>query len=142
MRIIKYSAIFSILIMLSAMTCARADGLNSFAWEYRILLIDASDSKSNTALVSSLRVHKKGIEDRKLKVILYTSSAASDAISGALIELDLVELKRRLENKQSILIGLDGGTKSFYDIDASGIDIKQVFADIDGMPMRRAELKR
>jgi 2-keto-3-deoxy-galactonokinase len=128
--------------MLSAMTCARADGLNSFAWEYRILLIDASDSKSNTALVSSLRVHKKGIEDRKLKVILYTSSAASDAISGALIELDLVELKRRLENKQSILIGLDGGTKSFYDIDASGIDIKQVFADIDGMPMRRAELKR
>jgi 2-keto-3-deoxy-galactonokinase len=128
--------------MLSAMTCARADGLNSFAWEYRILLIDASDSKSNTALVSSLRVHKKGIEDRKLKVILYTSSAASDAISGALIELDLVELKRRLENKQSILIGLDGGTKSFYDIDASGIDFKQVFADIDGMPMRRAELKR
>ena len=128
--------------MLSAMICARADGLNSFAWEYRILLIDASDSKSNTALVSSLRVHKKGIEDRKLKVILYTSSAASDAISGALIELDLVELKRRLENKQSILIGLDGGTKSFYDIDASGIDFKQVFADIDGMPMRRAELKR
>jgi 2-keto-3-deoxy-galactonokinase len=87
-------------------------------------------------------VHKKGIEDRKLKVIIYTTSAASDAISGALIELDLVELKRRLENKQSILIGLDGGTKSFYDIDASGIDIKQVFADIDGMPMRRAELKR
>lgn len=52
-------------------------------------------------------------------------------------ESELSSIQQRLRGRKIILIGLDGGIKAGYD----HFDLKEIFKEIDGMPMRRAELR-
>nr|WP_284731265.1 DUF4174 domain-containing protein [Glaciecola sp. XM2] len=121
------------------MGLVKATSLDSFKWQYRLLIIDVSMHTDRSALESLLNAHVKDIEDRKLRVILYTQDAIVEAFTNTPLLLEREVVENMLANKYSILVGLDGGIKSFYEPSANTIDINQVFADIDGMPMRKLE---
>jgi hypothetical protein len=118
--------------------------LDELKWEYRVLLI--SKQGDDTLLKSHLTQNAKELNERRLLVFIISENTTgsfqlnnSDRIA---INIDTATLTKRIGDKQAILIGLDGGTKSFYEFEHGSIDLNQVFADIDGMPMRRAELEK
>jgi hypothetical protein len=120
------------------------EALDELRWEYRVLLI--SKPNDDTLLTSQLTQNASELNERKLLVFIVSENTTriyqpnnSDRIA---INIDTATLKNRIGDKPAILIGLDGGTKSFYEFKNSTVDLKQVFADIDGMPMRRAELRK
>ena len=49
-----------------------------------------------------------------------------------------LRLEYQLEKNQVILIGKDGDLKSKF----SGLELADIFKDIDAMPMRKAEMQR
>jgi hypothetical protein len=137
--LLRLATFVFLLVLLSAMGLVKATSLDSFKWQYRLLIIDVSMHTDRSALESLLNAHVKDIEDRKLRVILYTQDAIVEAFTNTPLLLEREVVENMLANKYSILVGLDGGIKSFYEPSANTIDINQVFADIDGMPMRRLE---
>lgn len=123
--------------------------LADWQWQYRVLLIDVRDLHSSKPLLMELSEHRQEMFERKLKVLLLNEHAVKEVVFAdndkvVPTHFAFAEIQKRLHSKSSILIGLDGGTKSFYDWPAaiSPIDLMQVFADIDGMPMRRQEMQR
>jgi hypothetical protein len=137
--LLRLATFVFLLVLLSAMGLVKATSLDSFKWQYRLLIIDVSMHTDRSALESLLNAHVKDIEDRKLRVILYTQDAIVEAFTNTPLLLEREVVENMLANKYSILVGLDGGIKSFYEPSANTIDINQVFADIDGMPMRKLE---
>ncbi len=108
-------------------------------------------------LISQFNQHLPALAERKLVIFIQYRSAiylldtsgmtshASEKEHLTASNLQAVkylksEFDRLIRTKYSVLVGLDGGVKSFYSIEEGKLDLKRVFADIDGMPMRRAEL--
>lgn len=114
--------------------------LTSFVWQHRLLITRASPSQLSD-LHNLLSKNYNALAERKLavfivdndKVLRYRNSSKFKNTGNPLC---FAETKARMRNKHTILIGLDGGTKAAY----SELDLRIVFADIDGMPMRKAEL--
>jgi hypothetical protein len=129
--------------------------LETLIWENRVLIVDAKTSTSADILAKQFETHANQMWDRKLIALLLIddsvielrftqegmttlpSSTSKSPSNSIRFKYSESELRKRLSGKQSILIGLDGGTKSAYTLNNGQIDIKQVFADVDGMPMRR-----
>jgi DNA polymerase II large subunit len=117
--------------------------LNELKWEHRVLLV--SKPNDETLLKSQLTQNANELNERKLLVFIVGENTTRiyqpNNSNRNAINIDTAIHKNRMGDKKAILIGLDGGTKSFYEFENGSIDLKQVFADIDGMPMRRAELR-
>jgi len=125
--------------------------LQDFVWHNRVLIINPKNQMSATALTKQFETHAYQMWERKLIALLLVDdtvielrfneegmvAASSPSNSSSNNKYSELELRKRLSGKQSILIGLDGGTKSVYDLNNEQLDIQQLFADIDGMPMRR-----
>jgi len=115
--------------------------LQKWRWKYRILLLDVStldDAQSVVADIAKL-IAEQGSEiaERKLHILVLntrepdepdkpyenkqvmhlTSQIFKQASKQALLQYSFEpsEIKARLGSKASVLIGLDGGSKSFYD---------------------------
>lgn len=143
MRIsIKYFFILIAVMSIDAMASSVAT-LNELKWEYRVLLI--RKQSDDTLLKSQLTQNASELNERRLLVFIIGENTTSiyqpNNSHFNAINIDTSALKTRMGDKKAILIGLDGGTKSFYEFENGSIDLKQVFADVDGMPMRRAELR-
>ncbi|MDT0594891.1 DUF4174 domain-containing protein [Glaciecola petra] len=113
--------------------------LNDYLYEYRVVVIQGSEQLALEWVNQRYIANKAGIIERKIKLLYLTNGKVLDIgedkqDSG----LTLADVKPRMQDKALILIGLDGGTKSFYE----RFDLQMIFADIDGMPMRRAQLRR
>lgn len=129
--------------------------LQDFVWENRVLIINPKNQMSATALIKQFEAHTHQMWDRKLIALLLvddtvielrftqegmaaaTTSSSNSPSKNIHIPYSEPELRKRLSGKKSILIGLDGGTKSVYDLNNEQLDIQRLFADIDGMQMRR-----
>jgi len=122
-----------------------AQELEQHQWKNRILIIKTKQDSNNVfdKQLAEVLSDKKGIIERKL--IIYT---ANDAILKMLDfsknkEIKISNVKDGIlkpkENFEILLIGLDGGIKLKQD---EFLALENLFSLIDGMPMRRRELKR
>ena len=113
--------------------------LKEAAWQYRILIVEKTEAAEIESFKDTLSQNAKAIEERRLLVITIFDQNVL-AYTGQIFEpshIQAKELTNKLRGKKALLIGLDGGNKAVYD----QLDLKTVFAQIDGMPMRRRELR-
>lgn len=132
----------SILLLLTAALPAQAYDLSQHQWRDRLLILAADDPADATLRdkLEAVRQKQAGIEDRRL--VVFQLSAHSGSVDGRTLSAsDLSRLRKLLRiapgQREMTLIGLDGGIKRRSDL---GTDLEEIFAEIDRMPMRRAEL--
>lgn len=120
---------------------ARADGFSQLRWERRILLIHVNSQQIFESIQTTLNTQIEALNERRLSVfIVYSSELAVIPARSRLSykdDIDTTQVIARIDNHFAILIGLDGGDKASY----QSFSLSEVFKDIDGMPMRRAELR-
>ncbi|MEM7694827.1 MAG: DUF4174 domain-containing protein [Pseudomonadota bacterium] len=121
-----------------------AVALDSVRWEYRPLLIftpsgtDARLSRQTTRLADAAA----GLTDRRLAVYIVERSRVFTTFGAPATGVSAKGLRRRFRVPDDafkvVLVGLDGGAKLSVD---APITTQRLFAVIDGMPMRRRELR-
>ncbi len=128
----------SILIMLLA-SSSYGQKLSDYQWSNRIIILsdqepDFSKAKEALELISEF---EKELKERDILVFLQQNGKQYDTN----FKLVSTAIKKNIpQNFEGyLLIGKDGGIKSK---EPYPIDIQALFALIDGMPMRRAEIKR
>jgi len=110
-------------------------------WQSRVIVHLAENEKQAALVVAQAQEHTTQLTDRRLQLIVLSSDGNllhPMSESGAIDERDKVIFSQLKAPGQTILIGLDGGVKNYYQT----IDWPAIFNDIDGMPMRRAELRQ
>ena len=116
--------------------------LSQQRWHSRVVIFKTTQAEIN-AKAALLSQNSAALIDRKLLVFAVSDNKTlvfnqHGDKQGEFSETTLVSLQEatsRLRNQNCTLIGLDGGTKQVYE----DLALTQIFADIDGMPMRRAE---
>ncbi|MFW8591271.1 DUF4174 domain-containing protein [Glaciecola sp. 2405UD65-10] len=116
-------------------------------WENRIVITSQKPSLASTE--TSLMAQQEALLERKLlifavnretnTVYLYKAKRSSEAskakmeASWYLVNSKLAkELRERIGDLHTVLIGLDGQSKVSYE----GLRFNEIYRDIDGMPMR------
>jgi len=122
---------------------AAAYDLDQHAWRDRLLFLVAPtpDDPRLQTQAQTVEQRKAALRDRDLRVfMLYRESATVD--DRALSAREAAQLRHRLgvteDDRLMILVGKDGGVKRRATLDA---DLRDIFLQIDGMPMRRAEIR-
>lgn len=137
------TVIFFILILIS--TGDAALDLTQYKWKNRLLFVFAPHSShpSLIGLKSDISVYKEEIVDRDLIVFQIYETGSSFQ--------DMREIDRGMADKLRqyfkvapghltvILVGKDGGVKLRRN---EQINLNEIFVLIDGMPMRREEMRR
>lgn len=114
--------------------------LRDYRWQYRVVLTQVDSQSAAEEMQQALQVKWQEYEERKLAVFVIIENKTILRISDKGLKsqpLDIEEVNTRMKSRHTLLIGLDGGSKSVYD----SFDPRQIFADIDAMPMRRAQLR-
>lgn len=134
----------TLLIMTLLMTAAEQPneqfvGLNDLAslqWKNRIVVIN--DIDNHEVVLSSLNKQQAAIDDRDILWFVLTDKKTLSNYAGDLSQEFSIKIRElyQLQPSQVILIGKDGGMKSRFD----GINLKDIFTDIDAMPMRQNEI--
>lgn len=128
----------SILIMLLA-SSSYGQKLSEFQWSNRIIILSDQEpdfSKAKEAL-EKISNFEKELRERDILVFLHRDEKRYNT-NFKLVSTSIEQnIPQNFEGY--LLIGKDGGIKSK---EPYPIDIQALFALIDGMPMRRAEIKR
>jgi len=116
--------------------------LKKHQWENRVLLVFTDDKKSDNFKnqINILSENKKELAERKLVIYQFTENDFTTDFSEVWF-LSYSMFKKYVNTNDSfkvLLLGLDGGIKLEQD---KILSLKKLFAIIDGMPMRRSELK-
>lgn len=108
------------------------DDLKSLLWKNRIILIKLN--RESEKLLETFKNNKAAIDDRDLLWFVYHRKGIETNYTGQLSP----EFGTTVFPQQSkvTLIGKDGASK----LHANSLDLKQIFALIDTMPMRRNEI--
>jgi hypothetical protein len=111
-------------------------------WENRVLLIFTSDKNGDDYKnqLQKLLENKEDLEERKIIIYKFTENEFSTNFNKTW-SLSNSLLKKFVNNKDNFkvfLIGLDGGIKLEQNTILSP---EKLFTIIDGMPMRKRELK-
>ena len=121
-----------------------AQSLTDHIWENRLVIV-FDQSASQSQLMSQQRLLDAcadGLSERKIVTYYVTKQSAYAKYGDRLEEVDLDLFERVVsvsEEFETILVGLDGGIKRRYD---QPVACNDVFALIDSMPMRQAEIRR
>ena len=114
--------------------------LNQLEWAHRIIIIHEKEN-STTQTLKIIKTQKIELDDRD--IIWFVLSANKNQLTSNFDgQLDN-SLKQQLSsitnnpNYQVILIGKDGGIKSRN----KNLDLQNIFAQIDAMPMRINEMQ-
>lgn len=111
-------------------------GLDYYRWQNRLVLTTVNSDEELRALQKMLRAYLPEYDERKLAIFAVVPNNAVVEVKDTGVSpapLDLTLIVKRMQNRHTLLIGLDGGNKSAYE----QFDQQQIFADIDAMPMRR-----
>tara|TARA_R110002126_G_scaffold291063_2_gene450223 strand:+ start:28377 stop:28802 length:426 start_codon:yes stop_codon:yes gene_type:complete len=116
--------------------------LEQHQWVNRVLLI-FSDDKKDERLIKQIEVfsqEKQSLAERKLLIYHFSENQFTPEFNTVWFSstLKTKKYKRKSENFKVVLIGLDGGIKLEQ---TSLLSTEKLFAIIDGMPMRRREIK-
>jgi hypothetical protein len=133
--------LLTIYIFLTMMKSFSQD-IDKHQWENRVLLV-FSDDKNSIQLrkqIDVLSKERKGLEERKLKIYQFSENQFTTDFNTIWFssEFNTKKYKRGSEDFKVVLIGLDGGVKLKQ---TTVLSPEKLFAIIDGMPMRRQELK-
>ena len=137
-RILSALIVPTVFLSASLPVQSQVDSLKDFRWKNRILLIK-TDVDVGTYL-NQIEGASLEIADRDILWFLISNDATQTNYSNQLEDNFSETILNRYfgnANTQVVLIGKDGGVK-----DASEeLNLSELFALIDGMPMRRAELR-
>lgn len=139
------NSILCVSVFFAALLPASAQEISSHLWENRVLIVMTPDT-INTQFreqVKQFEENVSGLRERKLVVYLATpeaykifNSETDNWISDGFLYKDY---KRKDSAIELVLIGLDGGIKHRK---YSFTPVQEIFAIIDGMPMRQSELQK
>lgn len=135
---------FALGAVVSEGTGAMAQGLDSVRWEYRPLLIftPAANTPDLSRQTTILADETNGLIDRRLAVYIVEQDRVYTSFGAPAPQADAKTLRRAFrvpdDTFRVILIGLDGGAKLTVD---GTVSTDRLFGLIDGMPMRRRELR-
>jgi hypothetical protein len=128
---------------LAMTTAGHAYDLDQHAWRDRLLIIaaPAANDGAVTQQLEAIAQRSDAIRDRRLKVIeLYADRGAIDG--HPLPDEAVAELRGHFDvaadARALILIGLDGRVKRRA---ALGSELREMFLEIDAMPMRQSEIR-
>jgi hypothetical protein len=119
--------------------------LKAYQWKNRLLLLFASSEEDQAYLTLKKEIDHQAMEvrDRELLVFYVLEKGESRLGQERLRPDQALFLRRRLSvapgRFTAILIGKDGGEKMRKE---SFLDLKEIFAIIDAMPMRQQEMKK
>lgn len=133
------------LLLIFSMNKLQGQSLKTHQWKERLVLLIANDqeNKSLQKQLAIFRTDQEGVKERKLFIYQITPGKYKNGItpntnweeSSTLFK----EFRKLNSDFEIILIGLDGGIKLRQE---ETISNKELFALIDGMPMRRAEIRK
>lgn len=141
---------FSLLVLFSIISLmTSSQTLEKHRWENRILLVISEENNSNEEYSNQLQVINDSFEGyTERKLIVYTVLPDKYRLLGITTNQEANWIKNSKlystynKNKKPfkvVLIGLDGSVKKERN---AAINSEELFAIIDGMPMRRSELNR
>lgn len=113
--------------------------LHKYQWENRLVLIFGDNADLEKKQLDELSSSSSGLDERDILYFLITEN--DDNANFNKEETQYLKDKYTT-NKQTftvVLVGKDGGIKQT--IENQVLETKTLFALIDGMPMRRAEMK-
>ncbi len=122
-------------------TSASADILHTLAslsqlhWNKRVLIVNTGSHKT----LEILKQHKTPIEERHLIWFVLVGDTITSNYPGPRsteLHTEILDIYRRA-NTNVILLGKDGDVK----LTSSTLDLAQIYATIDEMPMRKREMK-
>ena len=142
MKLLFHIILFSLVLLNTGI--ASSQDIRSHRWKNRIVLIVTKDlnSKVYKEQIDILRSDTKGFEERKL--IIYTKTKDKYRIGTDHTNWFPISQKSYLQTQKSkhsfeiVLIGLDGEVKLRQN---EVVSKEKLFTLIDGMPMRRDEIK-
>lgn len=113
-------------------------------WRDRLLILvaPAPDDTGAARQLAEIRRRDDAVQDRSLRIVqVYAHHGSVDAQSLDITEVR--DLRQRLnaaaDARELILVGLDGGIKRREPLDDA--QLSDLFLEIDGMPMRQAEIR-
>lgn len=115
--------------------------LDDFQWKNRIILLHQQDLNGEKIHEVLVEIQSEEYEERDLIAFIYHQGKMYDTNQEEL-NFDSAVIQNIIDDNQEdflYLIGKDGGVKLTQ---ALPVKQKDIFALIDGMPMRRAEMKR
>jgi hypothetical protein len=135
---------FAMCIAILPMPCAGASELaplESLRWERRVVLVFTTAS-SRTASLDALRARAEALEEREVTWLLIQDGepmvASPDFEADGRLTAAVVAAFQPLSRPLDVvLIGKDGGVKNR----SISLDLEALLDQIDGMPMRRREMR-
>ncbi|MEO1261556.1 MAG: DUF4174 domain-containing protein [Bacteroidota bacterium] len=140
MKYFSAAILFSFLFMKNA----SVQSLEKHQWNNRLILILTQQPKNDILKkqLTSFRAAHAGMNERKLLVYQITPekyrTGTEEAINWQLSDKLFSKYKKGNNDFEILLIGLDGGIKLRQN---KFLSTDQLFALIDSMPMRRAEMR-
>ena len=145
----KYFVALTLLIELfTGVTLGQDTGsvdLNAYQWKNRLLLLFASSEEDQAYLTLKKEIDRQAMEVKDRDILVFYVLERSESRLGQehLRPDQALFLKKHLSVPSGrftiILIGKDGGEKIRQE---SAVDLKEIFAIIDAMPMREQEMKK
>ncbi|MBF7073568.1 DUF4174 domain-containing protein [Glaciecola sp. MH2013] len=123
--------------------------LSDFQWKHRVVASEwPADKQAQRELLQLLTRLSEDLKERKLyffffsgelgyELSLYLKENQPPSFEPILNKKLEEALHNQRKQHHTVLIGLDGGRKQVYD----SFNLEAIVADIERMPMRRAELK-
>ncbi len=140
----RFTALFLLSFTLFQSTEVMAQKhLRDYQWKQRILLLIAPDHNMSafTSQAESIRLNKTAFEERDV-LIFMVSPEEVFGLDQTISSLDALAVYKDTDTELTysgvVLIGKDGGVKLRNDF---GVAPQKIFDLIDGMPMRRAEIR-
>jgi len=133
---------FVFLIMIfSKFSALHAQNLSQHLWKNRAILILSEDNSAFERQMLAFKANEKGIYERSLIVYHLKSDEYEQVMPKGDVQRSTNLFKKKNQANASfelILIGLDGGIKLRQ---KEFLSCEKLFAIIDSMPMRSAEIK-
>ncbi len=124
-----------VLLIISLLIIAAGNPLDKYKWKNRILLIFGEKVELIDKQLEELRPNEQGLAERHMLIFVMDEKRFSEK------ELQFIRDKYIPDDSSFsvVLIGKDGGVK--HVIKNEIFTSKRLFAIIDGMPMRKNEMK-
>ncbi len=132
------------LVMLG-LSLQQSNPLNEYQWQNRLILV-FNDSDSEVQAQKQLDKFAgltPELQERDLLIFRIDDSQVSNGLDSKVTDIEAASLRKSfdidIEEFAVLLIGKDGGVKLRSE---QVVSSQELFALIDGMPMRRSEIRR
>lgn len=137
----KNSFFIFLIMIFSKFSALHAQNLSQHLWKNRVILVLSEDNATFQRQILSFKANEKGINERSLVVYHLKSDEYEQVMPKSEVQksTNLFEKYKQANTPfEIILIGLDGGIKLRQ---KDVLSCEKLFATIDSMPMRSAEIK-